>query len=128
MFFEVAEGRPHAAHVGAFEQFFLCIVVEGFRIFVQVKAGEPLSPLYVAAVSRIGHAQQIEKEVALSLVHPVVALLVLLDHHGMAVTTVVAGELPRDSIESLVGVLQQFIVAAEQVQQGPVVEALIAGR
>ena len=123
--FKVAKGRPHAADVGTLEQLFLGIVVLGLRILVQVKTGEFARPLHAPGIFRIGHAQGIKEEIALSLVHPVVSLFVLLDDHGVAVAAVVAPELPRDASKCPVGVVQQFIVAAEQVQQRPVVEALV---
>ena len=85
MFIEVPIRRSFTAIVRAENDLLVRIVVDGIWVLVEVKAGEATRALGVLPVVRIGETEVVEKHVTLSLVHPVVSLLILLDHHGMAV-------------------------------------------
>ena len=109
--FKVAVRRPHAAVVGAADELSLRVVIGSLGVFVEIKARIALGALDVF-LGWVGEAQQIEKQVPLALVHPVVPLLVFFDDHGMAVAAVVTGELSSDALPSAVGIFEHVLAAA----------------
>ena len=119
-------GRPLAAVSRAADDAVLRVVVGRLRVLAEEQPGEAPGPLDVGPVGRIGHAEHVEQVVALALVEPVVARLVLPHHHGVAVSGAVPAHLLVDGVELPLAVGQEPVAAAEQVEQGPVVEALVA--
>ena len=111
--------------MGALDDFSVGVVIGRLRIFVEVEAGVAFGALDVLLVGGIGQAQLVEEGVALALVHPVIALRVFFDEHGVAVSRVVVGKLGGDAVEGLVRMVEDVVATTEQIEQRPVVEALV---
>ncbi len=80
-------------------------VVVGHRwILAEEQPGEAPGALDVGSVGRIGHAEHVEQVVALALMEPVVARLVLPHHHGVTVSRAVLAHLLIDDVELPLGV------------------------
>ena len=97
----------------------LWVVVERLWVFVEIETSKAPRPRHILGVGRVGHAQQVEVDVALALVELVVADLVFLVHVAVLYHQFGSG-LPLPLAQG-----EQMVAAAEQVQQRPVVEALV---
>ena len=124
-FVEGPVSRTFAAVSGASNDSVFRVVVRHLWIFAEKEFGETPGLLDMNPVGWIGHAEHVEQVVAFTLVEPIVARLVFLHHHGIAVSRVVLAHLLIDEIEFPLGIGQKLVAAAEQVEQWPIVEALV---
>ena len=123
---EGPEGRSHAAVPRTADDPLFPVVVGGLGILAEEQPGEAAGSLQVGGVARARGAEHVEEVVPLPLVEPVVPRLVLLDHHGVAVAAAVAAHRPGDGLEPPLAVGQEAVAPPEQVEERPVVEALVA--
>ncbi len=118
--------RPLAAVARAANKAALRVVVGHVRILSGEVLGKAPGALDVARIGRIGHAEHVEQIVALALMKPIVAGLVLVDDHRIAVAGIVLTHLRVDHVKGAIGLRQKPRAAAQQVKQRPVVKALVA--
>ena len=90
------------------------IVVGGFRILVQVEAGEAPGTFPVAFKGGLRQTEKVEIDVTFTLVELVVALLVFLVDHAQI------RELLRDAVPQPLAVFQQLRIAGQQIEKRPV--------
>jgi hypothetical protein len=84
---------------------------------VDVQFGEPHRP--VRPPGRVGHGQKVEQQQALALVKPVIPALVLRRQHAEL------GQLSGHPLPMTLGLGQQVVRPAQQVQLRPVEERLV---
>ena len=115
----VEPARSLTAVMGTFDDFLFRIVVGRFGIFVEIKTRKAPRARAIFAIFRIGHTEQIEVDIAFTLVELVVANLVFF------VDVAVFLHQLRRRIPLPQTQFEQAITPAEQIEQGPVVETLV---
>ena len=129
---KAAVGWPIRAHGECLEHSVFRIVVElrNGRVLIGQVAGKTERTLPVPLVRRIGQIQVVEKHGRLTGMHPVEVRQVVLHQHRvtpgrpLGATLAVAGELGDEHLVLPLGQVEEAIIAAEQIQQGPAMKAL----
>ena len=117
----VAKAPPRAATavVRGANDFVITVIVGRVGVFVEIEAGKALGAFTVNWVRRIGQAEEIEVDIALTLVKLIIAQLILFVHHACP------RQLRGNAIPDVLAVCKQMVAATEQVKERPIVGTFV---